>query len=140
VDRTRLLSSFREIADILTEHGDKVSDGTAEEIARAVLRMLESKTKWLLIFDNLDNIHIADGYLPRTHRSGHVLITTRNKNCDGIPAEGVEINLLNSNESISLLLQRSGLGNRLGNAPSLAELEVCSVRTSRADNPARLGS
>src|SRR5271168_1910965 len=30
--------------------------------------------------------------------------------------------------------------SRLGNEPSLAELEVCSVRTSQADNPARLGS
>ena len=111
VDQTRLLSSFREVANILTEHGDRISDGTADEIARAVLRLLESKNKWLLIFDNLDNIHIADGYLPRTHLSGHVLITTRNKNCDGIPAEGVKINLLNANDSISLLLHRCGLGN-----------------------------
>ena len=111
VDQTRLLSSFREIADILTEHGDRISDGTAEEIARAVLRLLESKNKWLLIFDNLDDIRIADGYLPHTHLSGHVLITTRNKNCDGIPAEGVEINLLNAKDSVSFLLHRSGFGN-----------------------------
>ena len=111
MDQTRLLSSFREIAGILTEHGDRISDGSNEEIARAVLRCLGSKNKWLLIFDNLDNIRIADGYLPHTHLSGHVLITTRNKNCHGIPAEGVEINLLNASDSISLLLHRSGLGN-----------------------------
>ena len=111
VDQQRLLLSFREIADILTEHYDRKFDGTAEEIARAVLRWLESKNKWLLIFDNLDDIRIADGYLPHTHLSGHVLITTRNKNCDGIPAEGVEINLLNAKDSVSLLLHRSGLEN-----------------------------
>src|SRR5204863_4362752 len=64
-----------------------------------------------LIFDNLDDIHIVKGYLPRTHLFSHVLITTRNTNCDGIPAEGVEINLLNSKESISLLIHRSGLEN-----------------------------
>ena len=111
VDQIRLLSSFREIAVILTEHGDRISGGTGEEIATAVLRWLESKNKWLLIFDNLDDIRIADGYLPHTHLSGHVLITTRNKNCDGIPAEGVEINLLNAKDSISLLLHRSDLEN-----------------------------
>ena len=37
------------------------------------------------------------------------MITTRNKNCDGIPAEGIEIIPMNSTESISLLLTRSGL-------------------------------
>ena len=111
VDQARLLSSFREIADILIEHGERISGETTDEISRAVLRLLESKNKWLLIFDNLDDIRIADGYLPRTHLSGHVLITTRNKNCDGIPAEGVEINLLNAKESISFLLHRSGLEN-----------------------------
>ena len=111
IDQTRLLSSFREIADILVEHDVRISDGTAEEIARAVLRWLEPKNKWLLIFDNLDNIRITDGYLPLTHLSGHVLITTRNKNCDGIPAEGIEINLLNTKDSTSFLLHRSGLGN-----------------------------
>jgi hypothetical protein len=49
VDQIRLLSSFREIADILTEHGDRISGGTGEEIASAVLRWLESKSKWLFL-------------------------------------------------------------------------------------------
>lgn len=111
-NRTRLLSSFRKVANLFTEHGEKVSDGTADDIANAVLRKLERKKKWLLVYDNLDDIRVADGYLPRTQMSGgHVLITTRNKNCDGIPAEGVEINLFNAEDSISMLLQRAGLAN-----------------------------
>lgn len=111
-NQTRLLSSFRKVANLLTEHGENISDGTADDIGNSVLRKLEGKKKWLLVYDNLDDIRIADGYLPHIQTSaGHVLITTRNKNCDGIPAEGVEINLLNEEDSISMLLQRAGLAN-----------------------------
>ena len=108
VDETRLLSSFAKVA---TLGGDIciTSDQTPEDIAQAVLRWLRSKIKWLMIFDNLDDICIIKGYLPLTHSSGHVLITTRNKNCDGIPAEGVEITPMASSESVSLLLIRSSL-------------------------------
>ena len=81
VDETRLLSSFAEVASLI---GVKItSDKTSEDIARAVLRWLLSNRKWLVIFDNLDDISIVKGYLPPTHSSGHVLITTRNKHCDG---------------------------------------------------------
>jgi tetratricopeptide (TPR) repeat protein len=107
-DETRLLSSFSEIAT-LTGSINTISDQTPGAIAQAVLRWSLSNGKWLFIFDNLDDISIIEGYLPPPSNSGHVLITTRNKNCDGIPAEGVEITPMNLSESVSLLLARSGL-------------------------------
>ena len=107
-DQTRLLSSFRDAATLIG-CVKKESDQSPEDIAKIVLQWLHSNATWLLIFDNLDDISIIKGYLPPIHSSGHVLITTRNKNCDGIPAEGVEIIPMDSNESISLLLTRSGL-------------------------------
>ena len=145
VDQTRLLSSFREVATLI---GSKeiASNQTPEDVARAVLRWLQSKEKWLMLFDNLDDIYILKGYLPLTHSSGHVLITTRNKNCDGIPAEGVEITPMNSYESVSLLLIRSRLQddpreevkleaenivNELGHLPLAIEQAAAYIRSSQ---------
>ena len=51
------------------------------EIAERVLNWLYKSKDWLLILDNLDDINIADGYIPRLRAGGgHVLITTRNPN------------------------------------------------------------
>src|SRR5579859_7682900 len=105
-DETHLLSSYREVATV-TNSIKAVSKLSPEEITKAVIRWLQAKANWLLIFDNLDDIRIIRPYLPPLHRSGHVLITTRNKNCDGIPAEGLEIIPMNSTESVSLLLTLS---------------------------------
>jgi hypothetical protein len=91
---------------------EPISNKTPEEIALAVLRWLQSKEKWLLVFDNLDNISVVEGYLPRMDRGGNVLITTRNDNTDGIPAEGVEIIPMNSVDSVYFLLTRAAISNR----------------------------
>ena len=107
-DETRLLSSFAEVAR-LTGNVNTTSHQSPDDLAQVVLRWSLSKGKWLFIFDNLDDISIVKGYLPTTHSSGHVLITTRNKNCDGIPAEGLEITQMNLSDSVSLLLTRSNL-------------------------------
>ena len=145
VDQTRLLSSFHDVA-ILIGSVKKQSDQRPEDIAKAVLQWLQSNGMWLLIFDNLDDISIIKGYLPSMQSSGHVLITTRNKNCDGIPAEGVEIIPMNSTESISLLLTRSGLqddprqevkiearkiADELGHLPLAIEQAAAYIRSSQ---------
>lgn len=43
-----------------------------------VRRWLEERDNWLLIFDNVENEAVVDGYLPQ-RRAGHVLVTTRNQ-------------------------------------------------------------
>ena len=144
-DETRLLSSFAEVAT-LTGSINTTSGQTPKEIAQAVLRWSSTKRKWLFIFDNLDDISIIKGYLPRTSNSGHVLLTTRNKNCDGIPAEGFEITLMNLDESVSLLLARSSLQddpreevrheaerivNELGHLPLAIEQAAAYIRNSQ---------
>ena len=92
-DQACLLNSFREIA-ILTGHQEQLASQTPEVIAQTILRWLRSKEKWLVVVDNLDDIETASGYLPRIDAGGHVLITARNNNTDGIPAEGLEVPIL----------------------------------------------
>ena len=107
-----LLSGFQSIAKE-TRYVD-VTSLKPSEIAQAVLDRLYRSTDWLLILDNLDDITIADGYLPRLRTGGgHVLITTRNPNSLNIPAEGLQIGVHEPDEAKELLLRRAQLFNGL---------------------------
>src|SRR5271168_5211574 len=75
----------------------------AIEIAKMTFRWLERQESGLVIIDNLDDISIVKGLLPSIGPLHHTLITTRNPNSDGIPAEGIEVQFLTSDEALELL-------------------------------------
>ena len=52
---------------------------------------------------NLDDISVIQGLLPENGPRKHTLITTRNPNSEGIPAEGLEVSLLNPVDAVDLL-------------------------------------
>jgi tetratricopeptide (TPR) repeat protein len=89
--------------DIIVDQKDATST------AKAVLKWLEKQTSWLLVLDNLDEISIVDGYLPDVGSSGngHLLITTRNRDASGIPAQGLEVEVFESDDAVDLLLLRA---------------------------------
>ena len=107
-DQAALLSGFLEI-------GQKTGCliGTMDlppmEVAKAVLSWLREQENWLLIVDNLDDVTVARGLLPGTHKGGHILITTRNPNAMNIPAEGFEIQVFGEEAAVELLRIRSGI-------------------------------
>jgi tetratricopeptide (TPR) repeat protein len=80
------------------------------QIAATVLRWLNEQDKWLLVIDNLDDVTVVDGYLPDAAPERHTLITTRNQHCDDIPAEGLEVGVLEIAEATQLLLTRAKVG------------------------------
>jgi hypothetical protein len=84
-----------------------VSDSDPGEIAKLVLPWLEKQSSWLLVFDNLDDATVADGFFPWNGMGKHTLITTRNPNTYDIPAEPIEVPLLDIEDSVDLLLTRS---------------------------------
>jgi hypothetical protein len=87
---------------------------TPSEITQAVLDWLNTTDGWLLVLDNLDDITVANGYLPRVRiGGGHVLITTRNPNSINIPAEGLQIEVHEPDEARELLLRRTQLSNEI---------------------------
>jgi hypothetical protein len=83
------------------------------EVAKSVLDWLRVAKNCLLIIDNLDDTSIVKDYLPSMDSAGHTLITTRNKNSDGIPAEGLEVPQTSPEDCVQFLLDRSRLGNQL---------------------------
>lgn len=106
VSQTELLSGFKNIARL-----SGCTKGTRDpsKIAIHVLNWLRVTKNWLLIIDNLDDISIVRNYLPTTDGAGHTLITTRNKNSDGIPAEGFEVPGMHPEDCVQFLLERGRL-------------------------------
>ena len=101
VDQASLLSGYRKIAKAACLKIASVSDTT--EIAEKVLQWLRREQSWLIVLDNLDDISVVQGLLPENGPRKHTLITTRNPNSEGIPAEGLEVSLLDPVDAVDLL-------------------------------------
>lgn len=108
VDEAALLSGFQEIAD-LTKCVTGAKDLKPTDVAKRVLLWLHQQENWLMIFDNLDDVAILKDYLPDMISGGHTLITTRNPKALSIPAEGLEVRLLDQHSASELLCMRSGV-------------------------------
>ena len=107
VDQASLLSGYQKIAK---KAGLRIaSDSSPVEIAEYVLSWLQREQNWLIVIDNLDDINVIDGFLPETGPHQHTLITTRNPNSAGIPAEGLEVPLLDSEDAVDLLSTLSAI-------------------------------
>ena len=101
VDQASLLSGYQEIAQKAGIKG--LISLEPVQIAKNMLTWLRQEESWLLVIDNLDGINVVFGYLPENGPQKHTLITTRNPNSNGIPAEGLEVPLLDVVDSIDLL-------------------------------------
>jgi len=108
VSQATLFSGFQEIAKqtqcIANPEKMKPSD-----LAINVLDWLKQEENWLLVFDNLEDGAVIDGYLPDVSPKHHTLITSRNQHYDQISAEGLEIGVLELEDAINLLLSRCKL-------------------------------
>lgn len=103
-----ILSGFQEMA-VRTQCLASLSIQNSDHklVTKLVLSWLRQQKNWLLVFDNLDDITIVKDYLPERGPDQHTLISTRNPNADGIPARGLEVPLLEVEESIELLCHLS---------------------------------
>jgi tetratricopeptide (TPR) repeat protein len=90
----------------------EIEDLKPREVARNVISWLKRQKNWLLVIDNLDDISVANGFLPAMYHGGHTLITTRNPDTRTIPAQSFQIPVLDKDEAVELLLTRSDI-NRL---------------------------
>jgi len=100
-DQTSLLSGYQKIAN--SAGLDYMQNKPSVEIAHGILFWLMNQKSWLLVIDNLDDMKVVNGLLPENGPQKHTIITTRNPNTLGIPAEPLEVPLLNIAESIELL-------------------------------------
>ena len=112
VDQAAFLSGYQRIAAEARLPG--LQGANPVVVANTVLCWLKQQASWLLVIDNLDDIKVADGFLPENGPHQHTLITTRNPNTRGIPAEPLEVPLLDREGSIDLLSTLSEVDVRPG--------------------------
>ncbi len=78
-----------------------------QKVIQAVKQWFSSLTRWLLIFDNVDDLHILDGFLPSPAR-GHILLTTHSQ-ATGVIAQAIEMQAMTLDEGAFFLLRRAKL-------------------------------
>ncbi len=100
-----LASSLMELAHVLQLPERDEPDQRI--IVEAVLRWLRLHAGWLVIFDNLDDIAVAEPFLPKTG-PGHLLFTTRAHSLGGI-AQRLEVQTMEQETGALFLLRRAGL-------------------------------
>jgi tetratricopeptide (TPR) repeat protein len=100
-----LITSFVELAQVLKlpEHNEQDQN----IIVAAVQSWLSRQTKYLLIFDNMDDIEAAEPFLPRTG-PGHIIFTTRARSLGGI-AQRLDIQQMEPDTGALLLLRRASI-------------------------------
>jgi tetratricopeptide (TPR) repeat protein len=76
-------------------------------VVQATKQWLETHRRWLLIFDNADDLAIVQDYLPQGNQ-GQILFTTRAQAMAGL-ARKIELETMESEEGVMLLLRRAGL-------------------------------
>ncbi|MDQ2886317.1 MAG: tetratricopeptide repeat protein [Chloroflexota bacterium] len=101
--RETLIADITRIAALL--HLPERDAREQDLILQAFKRWLEANTRWLLIFDNADDLHIVSDILP-AHNSGHILFTTR-ATAMGDLAQRVSIDEMDREEGPLLLLRRA---------------------------------
>jgi NB-ARC domain/Tetratricopeptide repeat len=83
---------------------------TLEEIAAEVVNWFSGQSRWLIVFDNLDDAAAIKGLLPASRDKGHTILTTRNWHTAHIPADGLEIPMMAEEEALELFLMTAECG------------------------------
>lgn len=122
VDQAALLSGYQTIAREAKLPGLK--NANPIEIAHSAKSWLRDERSWLIVFDNLDDIKVADGLLPENGVGKHTLITTRNPKTAGIPAEPLEVPLLSADDCLNLLSTLSNINLEPAAAEYQQALEI----------------
>jgi transcriptional regulator with XRE-family HTH domain len=102
--RSTLLADFVALADLLN-----LPEKDQSVLVASIKRWFVSHDRWLLIFDNVDEIEPVYDLLP-AELTGHVLLTTRIYAL-GTFAHRVEVEKMNAEEGALLLLRRAKMDN-----------------------------
>lgn len=103
------------------------ADATVAQRARAVLDVLadgESVPRWLLIYDNAEDIETVKRYMPRG--GGRVLITSQNQAWEDNGVRPIRVRMLERHESVALLLSE---------VPHLTRDEAAALAVALGDLP-----
>ncbi|HEU5376807.1 MAG TPA: FxSxx-COOH system tetratricopeptide repeat protein [Ktedonobacteraceae bacterium] len=100
-----LLISFTELAELLPNFSAK-AETDQQKLVEAIKHWFEEcQERWLLIFDNADDIPLVRAYLPQ-QGNGSILLTTR-AHAVGSLATPLEVETMGWLEGVQLLLRRA---------------------------------
>ena len=103
--RETIVASYLELAALLDLPEKQEQDQT--EVVAAVMNWLTTNGQWLVIFDNADDLTIAEEFLP-TNTTGHLLLTTRHQQPGAFP-DCIDIDKMDKDEGTLLVLRRANL-------------------------------
>lgn len=98
-----LFSSFATIAEVLDL--PEKQEQESRRIVAAVTRWLTRQSGWLLIFDNIEDVELAKGFLPPA-RQGSLLLTSRNQAL-GLTTQTLHLAPMTPEESVRFLFHRA---------------------------------
>ena len=98
-----LMTSYVRFADVLQLPEAKEADQT--KVKEAVHRWFKTHTNWLLVLDNIEDLHLLPSFVP-DHRQGAVLLTTRRQVTEPV-AQALELEVLPEEDAILFLLKRT---------------------------------
>src|SRR5579884_1176749 len=101
--RDTITASFLEIATLLAL--PEQQEGDLNQVVMIVKRWFVEHEHWLLIFDNADDLQLAEDFLPPSD-NGALLLTTRHQ-APGTLAIGIDIAPMEQDEGMLLLLRRA---------------------------------
>ena len=104
-----ILSSFISIVDVLDLPEKREQEQS--RVVAAVIRWLNNHDRWLLIFDNVEDITLVKSFLPAA-RSGFLLFTSRRQDFS-ISAQVLDLGPMTLEEGMRFLLRRTRLLGRL---------------------------
>lgn len=99
----QIMTSLLHIAELLQIPEHKEAD--QQRMVAAVRRWLTTQSRWLLIWDNLEDLELLRRLLPPVQR-GAILITTRSQAL-GTLARGVDLTPMGQEEGLLFLLRRA---------------------------------
>jgi tetratricopeptide (TPR) repeat protein/transcriptional regulator with XRE-family HTH domain len=100
-----VMTSFAALAELLPEFPAK-NETDQQKLLKAIKRWLEQcKQRWLLIFDNADDLSLLQEYLPQSG-NGSILVTTR-ASAVGSLAVSIDVEKMGFIEGTHLLLRRA---------------------------------
>ncbi|MET7420112.1 FxSxx-COOH system tetratricopeptide repeat protein [Dactylosporangium sp. NPDC005555] len=120
-----VLASLEQLADPL---GIRPGDNTQQTVRLVLDALATGSRKWLLVYDNANDLDSIDEYVPST--GGDVVVTTRNREWAAVGVS-IEVDVFERHESIDLLRRRTRnaistadadrLADRLGDLPLALE-------------------
>ncbi|HZO75693.1 MAG TPA: FxSxx-COOH system tetratricopeptide repeat protein [Ktedonobacteraceae bacterium] len=98
-----LMASYIQFAEALRL--SEVEEADQNKVKAAVCRWFQQHTNWLLICDNIEDLHLLPSFVPE-NRQGAVLLTTRRQVTEPA-AQTLELAVLSEDEAVLFLLKRT---------------------------------